>query len=121
MKTEIQFYTTDFVNIITEINQILLVLLYEKQDYATMSSVLSSIHQRTSEAIKLGATMYDNGNISGCENIYMNLQQEIISDCEKNLASSNKNQSSRNLVIGTHKIMTDIKLLPLLLCVSSIF
>ena len=56
--------------------------------------------------------MYDNGNISGCENIYMNLQQEIISDCEKNLASSNKNQSSRNLVIGTHKIMTDIKLLP---------
>ena len=42
----------------------------------------------------------------------MNLQQEIISDCEKNITSSNKDQSSKNMLINTHKIMKNIKLLP---------
>ena len=86
--------------------------LQGKQDCATMSSVLFSIRQRTSEAIRHGAPMYNSGNISGCEKIYMNLQQEIISDCEKNITSSNKDQNSKNLLINTHKIMKNIKLLP---------
>ena len=77
-----------------------------------MNSVLSSIRKRCSDAIRRGAPMYNKGNIAECERIYMNLRQEIISDCEKNFNSPNQDQPPDYELLKTYDIMKGIKLKP---------
>ena len=75
-----------------------------------MHSVLSSIRKKCSDAIRRGAPMYNNGNIAECERIYMNLRQELISDCEKHINSPNQDQPPDYELLKTYDTMKGIKL-----------
>ena len=77
-----------------------------------MHSVLSSIRKKCSDAIRRGAPMYNNGNIAECERIYMNLRQELISDCEKHINSPNQDQPPDYELLKTYDTMKGIKLKP---------
>ena len=84
----------------------------ENWQFNKMSCLLFSIRERTNDAIRRGAPIYNKGNIVECERIYMNLRQEIISDCVKNKSASKRESKHDKNIQIIQEILENVTLLP---------